>query len=292
MKEYFDTKDNSSYFEWVQVSENQVVIANSDYTWLGKKESIKNFSCSPKKINQNNSATTKNLLDGTIAAAKITCSSDNKKPPTLTPSRWVWQLAGAYHTCAITPKVMREVSQRFAELGQSNLAEWANRKAQEEQDHDKLALLDIKSLGYDAKKIVEAIDHPGATALIEYFKRSLDTNNSNLLNSVGYLHALERISLAVEEEHIQEVESILPSVNATRCFREHSSLGNDPAHVKDNIQTISKLSPTERSSVAKACYETAKICFSSPKEYISEEKLQNLLEPFKLKSNIKTPSKV
>ena len=95
---------------------------------------------------------------------------------------------------------------------------------------------------------------------------------------------MERLSLGINEDYIQKVQTLLPTgTNATRCLRVHSSVGADADHVDDNVSMIAKLSASERTRIARACYETALMCFSPPSEgYISDEELQTILEPFKL----------
>ena len=95
---------------------------------------------------------------------------------------------------------------------------------------------------------------------------------------------MERLSLGIGEDYIQKVEALLPpETKATRCLRVHSSVGADAAHVDENVSLIAGLSAEERTRIARACYETALICFSPPPgEYISDKELQQILEPLKL----------
>lgn len=227
-----------------------------------------------------NIVTTRKLLDGAMAAAKIAVASDSR-PPDLTPNRFVWQLAGAYHITHATPPSMKKASQHFASASRHSLSNWASDKAKEEEGHDRLALLDIQSLGYRAE-LVQNIIPSAATSLVNYFTRSV--NDSDPIDCVGYTHALERLSLGAKQEHIQRVEALLPSnVNATRCMRVHSSVGADANHVDENVEMIAELTSSERTRVVRACYETSLLIFSPPQEgYFSETELENMFEPFKL----------
>ena len=152
---------------------------------------------------------------------------------------------------------------------------------EEETGHDRLALLDIKSLGYDAEGVVEKLQPPAAIALMDYFTRSV--RDENPIDSVGYTYTMERLSLGVGLDYIQKVEALLPSkVNATRCLRVHSAVGADAGHVDENISIIANLSASERTRIARACYETALMLFSPPPgDYISDEQLQEILAPLK-----------
>ena len=74
-----------------------------------------------------------------------------------------------------------------------------------------------------------------------------------------------------------------PGIHATRWLRVHSGVGAEVEHVKETVEIVAELTPQECIRVAKACYETALLRFSPPKEsYISDEELQNVLKPLKL----------
>ena len=223
-------------------------------------------------------AKTRKLLDGAVAFAKRAVSSSSR-PPALSRTRWVWRLAGSYHLTHSTPRLMEEAAQRFAASGRKSLTQWAAQKASEEGGHDRLALLDIQSLGYQAKAVVEALVPPAAAALMDYFSRSVQAPDP--ISCVGYCYTMERLALGIGEKYIQAVEALLPpGTQATRCLRVHSGVGSDVDHVEETVEMVAGLAPEERVRVAAACYETALLCFSPPKEgYILEEELQNVLRP-------------
>ena len=231
-----------------------------------------------KKVDLEKVAKARKLLDGAIALAWKNVKL-KRKPPALTPTRWVWRLASSYHLTHFTPQIMEKASQRFASAGQKILAQWAAEKAREERGHDRLALLDIQSMGYEAEAVVEALIPPAAATLVNYFIQS--AWNRDPINCVGYSYTMERLALGIGEKYIQQVESLLPSgIQATRCLRVHSSVGADAEHVEETLEMVAQLDFQERIDVAAACYETALQCFSSPKEnYISDEELQNVLRP-------------
>lgn len=281
MSEYKSQVTSSTDCEWVRIAPDKVVVATADRTWLHRLDPAdRNDRFAQAMVGTGSLATTRKLLDGAIAAAKIAISSSTKPPP-LTPARWVWRLAGAYQVSHVTPPLMEEASQRFAAAGREVLAKWAAEKAQEERGHDQLALLDIQSMGYQAEEVVKAIVPPAAMVLVDYFTRSV--RDSDPIDCVGYTYALERISLRVGEEYIQKVESLLsPGINATRSLRVHSSVGSDSEHVEEGVEMIAGLSCEERTRIARASYETALLFFSPPeKGYMSEEELLDMLKPFK-----------
>ncbi|MDZ8240519.1 MAG: hypothetical protein RMZ69_25770 [Nostoc sp. ChiQUE01a] len=232
-------------------------------------------------FNRDTISKTRKLLDRAIVfAAKDTLP--NCKPPALTPSGWIWQLAASYHLTHSTRVLMEEAAERFAVLGRTSLAQWAAQKAREEEGHDRLALLDIQSMGYEAEAVVKALLPPSAIALLSFFTQSVKA--ADPISCVGYCYTMERLAMNIKAEHIQLVEAILPpNTYATRCLRMHSCLGSDVNHVEETVKIAAALTPEERTNITAACYETAVLYFSSLKEkYLSEVELQQILNQLKL----------
>ncbi|MCC0177169.1 iron-containing redox enzyme family protein [Waterburya agarophytonicola K14] len=272
--------ESSSKLEWAQIAPGKVVVANSQRAWLYQPQSQSDRFARPMDC-AGSFATTKKLLDTAIAAAKVAVKSDSR-PPALTTTRWIWRLASAYHLTSPASRLFTDAAVGFAANGRSNLESWALEKVEEETGHDRLALLDIKSLGYDAEAIVEELKPPAAIALIDYFTRSVQDDDP--IDVVGYAYTMERLSLGIEQDYIDKVESLIPpEINATRCLRVHSSIGADAGHANENVEVIAKLSASERTRIARACYETALMLFSPPPGgYISDDELQEVLEPLKV----------
>jgi hypothetical protein len=273
---------SSANVEWACIAPGKVVVATAERTWLHRLKSTDDSDNFARPMSgEGNPLTTRNLLDGAIAAATLSIPS-NSGSPALTQSRWLWRMAAAYQIAHVTPPLMEEASQRFALSGQQKLADWAAEKAREESGHDQLAWLDIQSMGYKAEEVVKVIVPSAAKTLVEYFTRSVQ--NPDPIDCVGYSYVLERLSLRVAEEYIEKVDVLFPpEVNATRCLRVHSSVGSDAEHIEETVEIVAGLSERERTRVAIACYETALLSFCPPQEgYLSEEKLQELLRPFKV----------
>ncbi|MEM9508168.1 MAG: iron-containing redox enzyme family protein [Cyanobacteria bacterium P01_E01_bin.35] len=266
--------------EWAYLAPGKVVVATDGRAWIYQPRSPEDRFAQPMMVS-GSLATTRRLLDTAIAAAKHAIKSD-RRPPALTSVRWVWRLASAYHLTHLVPQLMENAAQGFAANNRDDLETWAWEKAEEEAGHDLLALKDIQSLGYDAEAVVKALKPPAAMALMDYLTRSVKDNNP--IDCVGYTYTMERLALGIDEDYIQKVEALLPSnVNATRCQRVHSAVGADASHVDENASLIAELSASERSRIARACYETALMCFSPPPgEYISDEKLQQTLKTLKI----------
>lgn len=258
---------------------DEVVVKTANRPWVHRPNPAGGGDPVAQKMSGADSAAkTGKLLDGAVAHAWSTMKSRHR-PPALTRRRWVWRLAGSYHLCHPTQRLMEEAARRFTSTGRKSLAQWAAQKASEEQGHDRLALLDMQAMGYEAEAVVQALVPPASTALVNYFTRSVQAPDP--IGCVGYCYAMERLALGVGEKYIQTVEALLPpGTHATRCLRVHSSVGSDVKHVEEAVEMVAELTPEERTRVAAACYETALLCFSPPKEdYISEEELEHVLKP-------------
>lgn len=270
--------------QWAHLAPGKVVVATENRAWLYQPHCVDDRFSQPMK-GAGSIATTRQLLDGAIAAAKYAVNS-NVRPPALTATRWIWRLAGAYHLCNPTPELMEEAAVSLAAVGRWSLAVWAAQKSNEEEGHDRLALRDIQSMGYDAEAVVEALVPSAAVALIDYFTRSVQDDDP--IDCVGYSYTMERLAMGIGEESIQKVEGVLPpSTHATRCLRVHSSVGADRAHAEETVEMVAGLTPQERVRVTRACYETALLCFSPPTEgYTSDSELQQILRPLKLDKSL------
>lgn len=231
-------------------------------------------------------AETKKQLNRAIIVAHRSIPS-KARPPALTSLRWVLRLVGSYHLTHSTPKLLEKVAQLFEAENRTIWAQWARQKACEEQGHDHLALLDILAMGYDAETVVKVLSASEATALVNYSSQSIQ--DCDPLRYVGYSFVMEYLpTKIVGEDYIRKVEAILPlGICATRCLRVHSGVGADVKHVEETIEMVARLSEKERKRVALACYETALLCFSPPRKgYLSDEELQNLLKPLKLRPSL------
>jgi hypothetical protein len=271
----------SKGIEWVRIAPDRVVVATANRAWIHQSSPVGSSDLFAQPMTTKGTlATTRNLLDGAIAAAKI--AMPPSKPPAMTPIRLLWRLAGAYHLNHSTTRHMEEASRRFAAAGRKRLAEWAAQKAIEEDGHDELALLDIQSLGYDAQSVVKALVPPAAIDVLDYFTKSIQAPDP--IGCLGYAYTVERLAICIGEHYIQAVEAMLPpGTNATRCLRIHSSIGYEVEHVQETVEMVADLTPQERTSVTVSCYETALRFFTPPKEgYLSDEEIQKVLETMDL----------
>lgn len=279
VKEKSTTDASAGY---VKLANNQIIMATAERVWVNRPDTVNqhDFLVQLPPENLRSIAITKKLLDTAILLGKQ-AAYDCQQSPQLNKTNWVWSLIGQYHLTHPTPQLMRQAARRFKLQSRHQLAEWATEKALEETGHDRLALRDLQSLGYEAEALVRAFMPSSAKILVDYFVRSVE--NSDPIASVGYSYTLERVALAIQESHIQAIEAILPSgINATRCLRVHSSIGSDVEHVAETLDMIAKLTLAERNSIASACFETAKRYFTiRENDYPPVEKLQQMLQPFK-----------
>ena len=268
--------------EWARIAPDKVVVATADRAWLHRLGSAESDDpCARPMVGAGSVATTQKLLDGAIVCAKSAVAS-SVRPPALTRIRWVWRLAGAYHSSRHTTRLMEEARDRFAASGRVLLAQWAAQKAREEAGHERLALLDIQSMGYNAEAVVQALVPSPIQALVDYFFQSVQTTDP--IGCVGFFYTAERLGTFQGEQYIQSVQALLPpGTHATRWLRIHSGVGAEVKHVEETVEVVAELTLQERICVARACYETALLRFTPPKEgYISDSELQNVLKPLEL----------
>lgn len=270
--------------EWAQLAPDKVVIAAKDKAWLHHPSFAENRFAKPM-TGRGNVATTTKLLNGAIAAAKkVTRSS--VKPMSCKSSRWIWQLASAYHRCLVTPEIMEEACIGFAMLGRWNLAEWAAQKANYEKGQDRLVLQEIRSIGYDPQAVVKTLVPPSSNLLIDYLIRSV--RDWNPIDCVGYSYTMERLGIEFKKEYLNKLK--LPLLLAIRADFEpklHSDISSSIERAERIANIVAELAAKERIRVAVACYETAIMCLNlSTKGYTSDKELQRILKPLKLDNKV------
>jgi hypothetical protein len=276
--------------EWAEVAPGTVVVAAEDRAWLhqrGLGAGSEPFSMpmdGPGSL-----ATTRYLLDGAVGAGQRSVSQ-TEPPPPLSATRWVFRLAGYYHTTRVTPGLMEKAAARFAASGSEALARWAETKAREERGHDELALRDLRALGYAAERVVDVLRPEIAVALADAFAAWV--LGPDPVYCVGYAYALERLALTRGPDYLARVEGVLPKgVLATRCLRVHSGSGSDARHVEETAVMVAGLPAGDRAKIALACYETAALCSMSPKGgHLTEDALQQVLAPLKNTHNPGEPA--
>ncbi len=139
-------------------------------------------------------------------------------------------------------------------------------------------------MGYRAEELVRAITTSVSTTLLEYCQPSV--RDKDPIDCVGYVHALESLSLSSRKKALQKIDNYLPSdVDFSRYLEVNNTLGGETKNLEGNSDVIARLSSSERTRVIRACYETALLAFCPPTEaYLSEIELEYLLQPFRLEA--------
>lgn len=257
--------------EWARIAPHEMLIATAS------QASVEPLDCHASlgvMLGPGSVETTRKLLDGAVGAA---FSAPVAAPPRLTLTRWAFRLVGMYHLTHSTAPLMDEAARRFASVGRRELATWAEDKAHEEHAHDRLALKDLRALGYAAEELVRELVPTTAGRLVAFFEetvRALDP-----IGCVGYSYALERLATTVGEDDIRRVEALLPAgTRATRCLRVHSAVGGDALHVRETVDLVARLSGPERTQIAVACHRAARLCFEVPPEgHPTDEAIESVL---------------
>ncbi len=171
---------------------------------------------------------------------------------------YLWHLAGMYRTTHATPPAMLLAAQRFDSRGDGVLAARCRQVAAEELGHDHLALADLRALGLDAPRFVDAVRPPTPMALANLLGRM--AGHEWPVAVFGYAFALERFSLMVDGGQLAATEACLPAgVHASRCLRVHSAQGTDARHVPESLEFMATLEPADRAAIAIAAFETSRV---------------------------------
>ncbi len=276
---------NSIDTQWTRLSPETVAVATANTAWLYKSNALEildRYGQSMKDVDGSIDST-QNLLDAAIAAAYYQHSEAIL--PDLTLASWIWQLAGHYHLTCLTPKLMRDASEAFAITNQPTLAKWARQKANREQGYNQTTLQDMEYLGYKPEAVVAKFQPTQAQNLIGYL---VGKQNPDPIKCIGYSYTVERIATRIEQEYTQLVGSLLPP--SLTCMTAptsrpwlYGSVGVDIEDVQETVETVAGLKAEDRVRVAKACYETALLCFDhSPDSFAPDSEIEPILESLKL----------
>ncbi len=244
--------------EWVEVAPGTVLIATADRAWLHHLTLADPFAL--PMTGEGSLDTTGSLLDAAIGAFQRPRLAQPARA--LTIEEYTQRVLACYYGGKATPPLMRRAAERFRRVGRYELAAWAEATAVDE-DHDHLALADLAELGFPADVVETMPCPPWKADAIAYFEACVDGDEP--VSCMGYVYALERAAALIEASYVEAIEAFLgPDVNATRCLRWHSSLGEEPGHVARLLVAIVALPATERTCVARTVYEASHILFGGP----------------------------
>lgn len=233
-----------------------MLIATVDRAWLHRLSPVDPFA--HPQVGPGSLEAVGTLLDGAIGLFQHQRLS--AAAPPLTVEAYVERVAACYYGGRATPPLLRRAAERFAAAGREDLARWSRRTAGAE-DHDHLALADLEELGYPPDLVETIPCPPTMEKAIRYFTDCVE--GPAPVSCLGYVYALERPAALVEASYVEAIEKLLgPTVNATRCLRWHSSVGEEPHHIDILLRVIAGLPADDRTTVVRAVYETSRIMFA------------------------------
>jgi hypothetical protein len=250
--------------EWVRVAGETAIIAReSGEVWFhaldGPKAEAAAFA--DRMTGGGTLVSTTGLLDGAISLAfeqtdrrfEQTDSQPAAQSPNLL--RYIYALAGAYHTAKDTPRNLLWAAEHFKEIGRPEVTAYLEMRAREETGHERLALKDLRALGLPAERIVANLVPVGIKPLCDLFERLCFKDYP--IECIGFSYCSERIAALKPKAEIDAVQSLFPDgVDATRFLRSHSSLGSEVSHVEETIEFVAGLPAEDRISVVQATFET------------------------------------
>jgi hypothetical protein len=242
----------------IQIASSRVLTAMRDgRAWIVELESAGVTVLPVSRIAAARSSMIATLVEAAISAGLI---QTRHSPSTgvYSLARYVRWLTGNYVFAGQTPGLFRRAAERFAELGRPALAEFALRKAAEEDGHADLAHRDLEALGLPAAETIQAIQPPSATEFADHFRRYVESSTPVAL--FGFSYCLERMAVGRDNEFIKTVKAICPpKARSIRFLKVHSNIGSDQAHVNEQLAFFESLPESDLTAIVCAAYETAEI---------------------------------
>jgi len=247
--------------EWVAIDGSVTIVArDSGEVWFYTRDGAEDYGSdlfAKPMTGPSSLGSAVALLDGAI---NLGFSHIEKTLAAPAPSiaGYVMALIGAYHTSVDTPRNLLRAARRFEELGRPDVTAYLEERAREETGHDRLALKDLKALGFPAERLVANYIPEGLKPLCKRFDDLCAEDYP--IGSIGYSYCLERIAALKQEGDIAIVKAICPDgVDATRFLRSHSGLGSEAAHVQETIEFVASLPADDRIKVVQETYRSAVI---------------------------------
>jgi hypothetical protein len=275
--------------QWAHLGANQVLVASERGAWLQEPElgTLGLVGAMPDSLPANEE-TTRQLLDGAIAAAER--EAPGVPAPPLTARRWAWHLASQWYCAHRSVELLPTAIERFRATGRPDLASFARHKLEEEQGHDQFPLDDLRALGYDAESLVREIPPaPAVTAGLDYADSCIAGEQP--VEFLGYVYALERRVLRLSDDWFRALHTVLPpGIEAASGLRKHAT-ELDADHVNEAVRFVTGLPAEDRTRIAIGCYRTTHVyCEQLPDQDPSEGKLQTWLTSFEQESRSKSPA--
>ena len=249
---------DAAHTQCIQISPQALLIALPDgRCWLLGVGSSEITSLAVTAVAAERSSLAASAVEGAIVAGLAgTGDAPAHRPYTL--PRYLRWLAGNCVFAGQTPGLFRRAAARFEALGRPDLAEFACKKAEEEDGHADLAYRDIEALGLPAAETIRLIRPPSADAFAARFRSYVESSEPIAL--FGFSYCLERMALARDEDFVRNVQAICPpQTRAIRFLKVHSSIGSDSAHVHEQLAFFETLGGAALANVARAAFETAEM---------------------------------
>jgi hypothetical protein len=198
------------------------------------------------------------LAAGAIEGAIIAGLRRHAAPTNVscTLARYIRWLAGNYVFAGQTPSLFRRAAQRFEVFCRQDLAEFALKKAEEEEGHSDLAFRDLEGLGLPASEVIPLVRPVSADTFAGRFRRYVESDDPITL--FGFSYCLERMAAERGDAFIKKIRAICPpKARAFRFLKVHSNIGSDETHVREQMSFFESLSSAELTSVSCAAFETA-----------------------------------
>jgi len=262
----------------IQISSKTLLIAVPDgRCWLMEVGSSCVTPLPASAVAAGRSSLTASVVEGAIFAGLTqTGHASTTGPYTL--HRYIRWLAGNYVFAGQTPGLFRRAAQRFEASGRRDLAEFALKKAAEEEGHADLAYRDLDALGLPAAEAIRLIQPPSANAFADRFRAYVESNTPIAL--FGFSYCLERMAVERDDAFIRKVEAICPpEFRACRFLKVHSNIGSDSAHVDEQLSLFESFTGAELTLVTCAAYETAQLLARQPlmDQAVSDEEIDRRL---------------
>jgi len=250
------TFENAWAARSIQIAPSRVLTAMRDgRAWLVELGSSRITELSVSAVAAQRSSMAASFVEAAIGVGLTqTTHSPSRAPYTL--ARYIRWLAGNYVFAGQTPHLFRRAAQHFAECGRPDLADFALKKAVEEDGHSALAYRDLEAFGLPAAETIRAIEPPSAAEFVNRFRTCVESSTPVAL--FGFSYCLERMAVGRDEAFIDTVEAVCPSnCRAFRFLKVHSNIGSDHAHVDEQLVFFESLPESDLIPVIRAAYETA-----------------------------------
>ena len=241
--------------QWAQINDKQVIVATPDRKCLRTLDTASGQDpYATPMTGPGDKVTTRQLLDAAWCAG-MAAARPSGEPLRRSLPRYVRELIGSYFLTSATPKLLREMGERFTAMNRPDLALFATRFARLEDGDQAMAAEDLHALGYHAEDLVRNCEPPPMSVTLRDYFASL-VRGPEPIEGLGYAYAIERSSLSITEEDLQELGRVVPAgIDAMTCRRHHSGVGGDVVHVKYFIHACSRLPAEDRARIARATYE-------------------------------------